>query len=233
MKNLQNAQVVFRRVRGRIIPILKKGGRAAEKNAPELAIATLYGGTIGNVVGKVEAAKANKKDGEEITKALRGRKNAVDTKKLTKQSGIKNVNVITNAKDVKKHFKKEDQRLGRILQQIATKGDNAFALPNYKGKDYIFARKKTNKHVIGHELGHIKDFRQNKRGISDKWFSTLSGKTYKREVEAWNQSPVKMTKDGEKLKEKALRTYERNRDYSRAGTAIGTAGVFTLLKTVL
>lgn len=185
--------IVFRKIRGRIIPIVT---------------AAVAGTTVGSAV----ASASNKGFHEEIKKARK--KNLVDARKFTKKSGI-NAEIVSTEKGFKKHFGAISRLVNRSSFEAAKKGKNAFT--TYKdGKVLILAGSKVNRDVLSHELGHAKGIL--KRGGMPK-YSAFFGSQYKEEVSAWKNAPTKAK--NRKLRKEALKTYERQRDYSRVGAAGG------------
>ena len=216
MSKLAAAKVVFRRIRGRIVPIPVSG--------KDVALIGGGGAVAGASFGSISAAKQNRRDMAKITKDWKNPKTSVETKKFVKQIKFKNVTVITNLKDLyASKLKPRTKRAAEPLVIMAQAGRNAFA-GRIDKQDVIIASKRAPKSVIGHELGHIRDFR--KRGkpgfFQTGLIGTLTGATYEREKRAWKLSPSK----DRSTQKKALGTYERTRDRTRAGAALGfTAGI--------
>lgn len=244
---LKAGQVVFRRIRGKIIPIAKGAGEATKKAATNVRkkasrnlgkkitvedkqFAMKYGAggvILGPSVGMGVAGMMNR---EKVKDLFKKSGTSVDSKAYVKKTGIKNVTVITGRQDVAKikglSFR---QKIGlERAADMASSGKNAFAT-RIKKKDFILVGKKTQADIIGHELGHIKDFR--KRGMPG-FFDTgvtgsLLGRTLKMEKRAWKASPEKKQK-GKKI---ALGTYERAQTGARAGLGVAVAsGVGLLLR---
>lgn len=227
--------VRFVRIRGKIVPIMQKAGeaikgagRTAKKEAghvgkgltgpagPIVALNTAWamviGGTLGGMAGSAMAAK----DRSKLIRGMKTDKDRVDAKAAT-SSVIKNVTVVSTQKDADKAFKTDAER--KYFGQMATKGtkDNAFAM-RYKGKDYVFTTQKVSRTVLGHEIGHIKDYRANGvPGPLSRLFGSLTGATLRRERRAWDYNPYKK-QERQDLKQGALGTYEKR----TRGVQIGT-----------
>lgn len=215
--NTKAVKVVFRRIRGRIIPLFTKGNAGVKAGAA---------GGLGVAVSSIFTMKQNNKDYRTVIKKFD--KNKVDAKRFIKKSGIENVKLLSSTSDVSKlnvNF------LRKIQLKIAVKriaGRNAAAL-ELGGKFYVISPKKINKSILGHELGHIKDMKKLTPPLYNSIYAQkIFGGTYKLEKRAWNLSPSK-SKDGMKA---ALRTYERDKNNSRVGFATG-AGGFLILRKIL
>lgn len=208
---IDGTRIIFRKIRGKIVPIFKK------KKA-ELTVGGIFGGTVGAGIGMEIALAESEKDFKRLKKIIS--KPKVNTRKFIINSKLKNISLISSEKQLAKNkFFTKREKLGlRQAAIIAEKGENAFAL-SLRGKDFIFAGKKGNPAVIGHELGHIKDFR--KRGVPGFFgtglLGTLSGEILKTEKIAWKISASK-SKEGITP---ALRTYERSQARARQVGATG------------
>lgn len=247
--------VVFRRIRGRIVPIIasrassakntaKVYAKAANRNPGAVAstsmwsaVGAFYASVVGSVAGAVSANSARKKLQSEMHRG-----EMVDAHKAGK--AVKGVKVITSETEARKAFSKEprvfrDYAIADKMAVLAREGtkNNAFAL-RYKGKDYVFTSKKVNKYVIGHELGHIQDYRKNGTpgAFGSGIIGSISGATLRREKRAWDLSPFKPKNgkqaEGEsRVKNPALTTYSRSTRGAQGGAAMGVAvGMWTLAK---
>ena len=142
---------------------------------------------------------------------------------------VPGVTVISTPAQAKKEFGFLTRRLvvNPFLEQ-AKHGATAGAIPAYKKhfwskkKDIVLVPKKAEESVLGHELGHIKDFRKRPHGFRDAFFPTTSGRQYAREEAAWKESPSKKGKQD--LAPIALESYKRARTTARVSTGI-VAGV--------
>ncbi len=118
------------------------------------------------------------------------------------------------AKGSKLYYPTEDAEFGR----------NAFAYKSDSGKEFIISSKTVNKQVIGHELGHIVDFRKGGLDQNDRDFTgVFMGRELASETRAWDYSPFKGKKD-EPLRTDALDSYKVHRNNARIygiGTAAG------------
>ena len=224
MSKLQTGAVIFRRIRGRIIPILKK-----EKGTigASLGLGTFglgIGGSIGSAVLTKEDVKKSKRFA-----ALMKKSEKSDTKKFVASSGIK-TDVFTNEKDIlkSKSLSVKEKKFFRFFGHASGtfQGRNAF-VAKIRGKNYLVSGEKTNKAVIGHELGHIKDYQKHgtQRGFFDRGImGNISGNVVAREKRAWSYSPViKLSSTEKSIKKAALEGYETKQRRTRIGGAIGTA----------
>lgn len=242
--------VRFVRIRGKIVPIMQKAGeaikgagRAIKREAGYVKKGATHEGGAGGVVaaevgfwgailtGSIGGAIGSKMAAKDRSKLIRGMKtdkDRVDAKKAT-SSVMKNVTVVSTQKDADKAFKTDAER--KYFGQMAVKGtkDNAFAM-RYKNKDYVFTTAKVSRTVLGHELGHIKDYRTNGTpGALSRVFGSLTGATLSRERRAWEYSPFKK-KQREDMKQGALGTYEKRTRGVQAGVGVAGAGVWMLLR---
>lgn len=201
------SNVVFRKIGGRIVPIAA-------------------GAALGATVGFAASVDTNKKGMAELSRKIKS--NPVDTKLAVARSGVKDVTVISTKQSLKKHFGFLDRLSLNSALKEAQKGSNAFALEN-DGKAFIIAGKRVNSAVIGHELGHIKDFRRNG---TPGFFETglagvVTGNLLRREKKGWRNSTVKPGK----VKAPALATYERAQKWAHTGAALGAiAGLLYKVK---
>jgi len=114
----------------------------------------------------------------------------------------------------------EKSMIRKMAKQVLEHGTNAFVLPA-QGRDIIVIPPKIHKHVVEHELGHVRDFAKRpwkKPGILKSMLASVWKPTYRklvmeREERAWKHTKAK------KLKEKALGSYERGFHYGRVAPA--------------
>lgn len=199
-----SAGVIFRRIGGRIVPILAK---AIPGVAPGAVVGALAGVTAGAVAAKPEL------------KELKSKINShpVNAKKFVLSSGV-DATVITSNRDLKKNFGFFRRlQLSSALSQ-AKQGNNAFAL-QHDGKNFILSKSSVNAEVLGHELGHIKDFKKNgKLGFTETGIlGALTGGTLAREQRAWKMRAYA----GHTAEKPALRSYEKGQVGARIGLAVG------------
>ena len=240
--------VKFIRIRGRIVPIfdkarqgIKKVVGAAKSEASRVgrgvttesgAAVAVYGVPfllVSNTIGASIGASAAKKDSERLIKEMKSGRDVVDAKKAAKV--MKNVTIITDAKDSDNAFKKEDERFKMMMRHVATEGtkNNAFAL-RYKEKDYVITQRRVSRTVLGHELGHIEDYRRNgTAGIGEIMFGRITGATVRRERRAWELSPFK-GKERKGMRESAIGTYEKTTRGAQIGTAAGAGAIWAVLR---
>jgi len=196
-------QMVFRRIRGRIIPITKK-------NLEDSAVAGAVGGYAGTIAGSVVASIKGQKDSEYIVKKIK-KENQVDAKGFGRKANIK---VLTSNKDLYKENMKPN-----VITKEAFKGNNAFAMWNRKKNEpLVIIRKKVNRSVLAHEIGHAIDLKKRKGHLP---YNILTGSQYESEARAWDIAEKKFGKIDQELKKRALKTYERERDYQRIGLGGG------------
>jgi hypothetical protein len=214
--------VIFRRIGGRIIPIIKEHGPSIAHRAVNTALGAIGGAAFGLEGAAIEGAVRGTHN-----KVVFGlNTNTVNTKAFVKkQREFKNVEVVTGLKDLY-HNKKIPlfSKIALIAPMLSVrKGKNAFATRIGK-VELIGAHKKTNPAAIGHELGHIKDFRKNgvpgaiKYGLP----GMISGHQYDIESRAWKLSPHKKLNSQQKeLKSVALGSYATARRWTRIGAVTG------------
>ena len=98
----------------------------------------------------------------------------------------------------------------KLVKTVLKKENNAFVFPS-KTKDILVMPPKLHKHVVEHELGHLRDFEKTpfkkpgllKSSLALVWKPTYKELVLEREERAWKHSKAK------KLKTKALGSYER------------------------
>lgn len=147
-------------------------------------------------------------------------------------SRYKNIEVITNREDLmaSKTLTDEEKEDFYGLASDSEAGDNAAAWKHpTTGQEYVFASKKVNKQVLGHELGHIEDYRSGFKGGENGFFSALTGKQVEKEERGWDKSPYRGPED-EPVKTHALQTYKAVRTGARITAAItaATAAAFVV-----
>ena len=99
--------------------------------------------------------------------------------------------------------------------------DNAFYLP-IKGNEAVVVPKKVSPHVVGHEIGHHRDFEGDVPGFFETGrIGTLRGKVLDMERRAWEKSPIELDETGEEMKGLALGAYENKQKYTRIGLGFG------------
>ena len=112
-----------------------------------------------------------------------------------------------------------DKRYIRNLARYVFRTEgNAFAVPD-KAKDILIIPPKIHKHVVEHELGHVRDFAEKpykKPGIIPSIVASVWKPKYKelvleREERAWKHTRAR------KLKKKAVGSYERAFHFGRIG----------------
>jgi len=126
----------------------------------------------------------------------------------------------------------EKDMIRRFAKQVLTSKDNAFVVPDKK-KDIIIIPPEIHKHVVEHELGHVRDFAEKayeRPGfltsiLSLLWKPTYNKTVMEREQRAWDYTKAR------KMREKALGSYERGFHFGRAPLAGGT-GLFAILKGI-
>ncbi len=239
--------VKFVRIRGRIVPImdkaksgLKKAGEFIKREAGHVGkgsthpgapltfqvgfFGTIAAGSLGGAIGRSMAAG----DRTKLIRGMHTDKDKVDAKKAT-SSVMSNVTVVTSSADAKKAFKtKEEQQYFGRMATLGTK-NNAFAM-RYKNKDYVFTTAKVSRSVLGHELGHIQDYRKNGTpGVFSRAFGSVTGATLRREKRAWELSPFKK-QERKDLKEAALGTYEKYTRGVQVGAATAGAATWAVLR---
>lgn len=205
------APVIFRRIGGRVIPILTgvKPGRV------------IAGAAVGAMVGEAAGAGSAHNDLKSLQRNMG--KDLVNTRAAVKRFGVANVTIISGESDLRKNFGWFRRLQLKGATRLAAKRKNAFAA-RIGGKDYLFISKRANAGVIGHELGHIKDFRRNGApGFISSTLGRLSGSTLAAEKRAWALSPSKRRDS----KDSALKTYSSAQTGSRwgaiAGAMVGSA----------
>jgi hypothetical protein len=189
------------------------------------------------------------KDQRSTEKALKGKNGAVDAKQFIRKHDPK-VFVATTESDVKmvikkeKGIPKEDRAIAiAMLSRMVRSKENAAALRGEFG-EYIFSAPMMNPEILGHELGHIWDFRSKginfkqmgpykERALSGIWRPSFNKEIMRAEQEAWRLSPHK--EDGSKLEESALGTYDKGFHQGRgmAAGAVAAMLAFTLIKVRL
>lgn len=223
-------RVVFRRIRGRIIPIIQ--------NAPFVAAGGFIGATSGNVTSGLFQMRKRKKLEKAFTEDLTNSKKFLSfLKKKNKIVRDLNISLVSESSDIDKvkglTFLEKVQ-----IEAIVDSGgleNNAFFLQSRRGKRVILAGKKVPKNILGHEIGHAIDFSQNKpRFYEGGIFGTLSGKELKREQDAWDKSPVRSNKHRKRTQDLALSTYSEVKVGTRIGAFTGavTAGGLIALRNL-
>lgn len=196
----------------------------------------VYGAIAGSTVGGVYQTVALRKLGPKLDKELKGPKQVDSRATVRGLKEFSKVEVITSRADleanknltnVEKSLAIKGKKLRYEIETFAS-GSNAAAYKSPEtGKEFIFASKSVNKQVLGHELGHIKDYREGKIDKStSSVFGVIKGKQYAAESRAWDKSPFK-GKEDEPLKTDALQTYKINRRAHRTMAAFSVAGAAT------
>lgn len=117
----------------------------------------------------------------------------------------------------------EKSIINRMATKILKSETNAFVLPS-KQRDIIVIPPKIHKHVVEHELGHVRDFEAKpykkpnilQAILMSVWKPTYKKHVLEREERAWKHSKAK------NLKTKALGSYERGFHHGRvAPSAVG------------
>ena len=111
-----------------------------------------------------------------------------------------------------------------FAKTVLAKENNAFVVPS-EAKDILVMPPKLHKHVVEHELGHLRDFEKTpfkKPGFLKSLLALVWKPSYKklvldREERAWKHSRAK------KLKTKAVGSYERGFHVGRGSLATGGA----------
>jgi len=213
------ANIAFRMVKGRVIPIKVPLGASGGPN--DTALRTAIGGALGLEAGRVAAHYSAQENRDVLRKQMK--KNQVKAKKWLNAAGAKNVTHIGSHKEAmnQKHLPKA-LKSKRFWQNLK---DNAFHVQDRKSakkgkrKSWIVTKgNRVNRDVLGHELGHHRDYV--KRGKFG--YSAVLGSKYKSEKRAWKESPIPRTKQNRKLRDNALETYRKERDYTRGGLALGS-----------
>lgn len=105
-----------------------------------------------------------------------------------------------------------------------------FIPDSIKDKKIIFSSDKVHPSIFAHEAGHIIDFDE-KRGPFKKFYKDYIRGTLAMEQAAWEKAPGK---NHDEIKEKAISTYKRARNYpiigALAGGIMGIAGDVALRK---
>jgi hypothetical protein len=167
-----------------------------------------------------------------LNKVLSDSKKAVDAKAFIRKYDAK-VTVCTNEADVVAMTKKEKgipkhERAAVVymLTDMIRSRVNAAALTGEYG-EYIFSAPMMSPEILGHELGHILDFRKKglnykKQGpyrprmLSGVWKPHFKKETYQSEVAAWKASPYRQGKTP--IEDAALGTYDKGFHQQRATT---------------
>jgi len=218
-----------------------KGGRTIAKSLPVHAVNARAGGIAGLGLGFIASGAYQVRALSKVWPKLK--KDMLEHQVATKEtvSGLKEfrgVEVISSRRDLEESktltnaekryvIKSSKKHLGYGIDEI-TGGQNAAAWKNPDtGKEYVFASEKVNKQVLGHELGHIRDFREGKIDRSTGSFTgILKGRQVASETRAWDKSPFK-GKDDEPVRTNALETYKINRRAARiipGFSVVGTVG---------
>lgn len=159
---------------------------------------------------------------------LRGKgKERVDTEAwlsmLLKKKPLKRPPVVvTKIEDLEAALKGDDFTKGekilirRFAKLVLKKESNAFVVPS-KTKDLMVIPPKMHKHVVEHELGHVRDFAEKgfkKPGIVDAVLMNFWKPTYKKQVLDREERAWKHTK-ARKLKKGAIGSYHKGFHYGR------------------
>ena len=210
---------------------------------------------VGSLAGSLIAGK---KSSDVMQKELLESKNKIDTKKYfdaSKQDLPKNTVLYTN-KDLHKKVK-DTKDIGEMrfwqMLRAATEG-NAAAMPEseskpgpvrkrllsalgikapqeLEGKNIVFADDKVPASVMAHELGHIIDFDEERKGGLSKKLQNAFSLPYRSERAAWDKAPKHGIKDEEfnRVRKNMLGTYYNGLIYPLVGAGAGalTAGLIT------
>jgi hypothetical protein len=246
-----SAGVAFRRIHGRIIPIIMGAAKAArsqganaakivkagtkvsveyaKKNPGDAFKVAAAGGIFGGMLGGYAATRVNRKQLPKIKEEMQ-KSPQVDSRKFVKKT-MPDVKVLTSTKDLykDKHMTPWEKMVLTPHMRSVEQGDNAFAL-RLRGKDYVAVQKRAREGVVGHELGHIKQYQAGKRPST--FFPRLLGGQARFEKDAWKRSPS--SDKNNTLQKRTYGTYKRARDYVRIGTAAGAAAsVFAVARKAL
>lgn len=124
--------------------------------------------------------------------------------------------VVTRIEDLEAALKGDDfawyekSQIRRFAKYVFRTESNAFVVPG-KTKDLLVIPSKIHKHVVEHELGHVRDFAEKpykKPGVIDSvlaglWKPTFEQQVLEREERAWAHTKAR------KLKEGAIGSYHR------------------------
>ena len=220
-------------------------GKAIAKTAEFGGHAAL--GTAGGAIAfapAIAVAYQNRKFkdlGPRLQKELK--ENQVESKKTVRtMSEFNKVKVISTRKEMLKdkdlsdeekfYVVKKPKKLYAPMEEFE-RGGNAAAYQSESGKEYVFASKKVNRQALGHELGHIRDYRSGELNPSDygSHMGIIKGKQVEAEQRAWDKSPLKGPKD-EPLKTDALESYKvvRNTLRIHAGTSVAIGIGYSILR---
>lgn len=223
-----------------------KTGSAFSISPNRAANTLLVSAAIGSVVGSAIAVKKNKEFVEKKVLQEKGKKkvDAKDFFQKIKKSLPKDTVLLTNEElhaKVKKSKTIDELEFLQLLRS-ASEG-NAAAIPKhvtesgvtkhlvperFRGKNYIITDDKVNPAILAHEAGHIIDFDQvEKSPFLKKFFTKLFRGTVAIEAAAWDKAPKvdgMKEKDFKEMRDGALATYKRGRDYPIFG-ALGGAAV--------
>lgn len=193
-------------------------------------------GTTGLAIYDLLKARGYGWDAEKIKRALVSGKQ-VDSQKFVDKVAP-NVTVLWEKKKIENALRKEmpewEAKLhAHQLEAMVGGGDNAAAYPGRKGS-YIFAGPKANPEVLGHEVGHILDYRQRKTTIADESRSPIAPfwrPTYEREVmtperRAWELAPGRARPTA--TERAALGTYDKGFHVQRGAFSATTAAILAL-----
>jgi len=190
-------------------------------------------------------ARGHDKDVEKVRRAITSG-TLVNSRKFVNKIDPK-IKIFSTRSDIKQALSREPLIKPRVATALAASissqimsGRNAFAMPGERG-DYIFAPERTSAQVLGHEVGHILDFRKKSINIrrlgpyEETFWSSFWKPTHEQQVmgperRAWRMSPER--KRPGSLERAALGSYEKS-FHGRRGAMSGVTAMALGLGTAL
>ena len=178
--------------------------------------------TIGAGVGGLTSSILTRMNNKEMTEIMTSKNDLIPTKEYVAQYDP-TASVLSSHADVDKS--KEYNALENfILKRMIPKDD----LPwknyyNNPERNLVIAPEMSNKYLLGHELGHAKDLKDNPPipYPGAETVRSLTGELTNIEERAWNKSPIEMDEEGERVKRVAITPYNNLQKYIRIGFGLG------------
>lgn len=231
-------------------PFFALGARdkLAALSGPQIAGLALAAGSGTLAVYDLLRTRGLNRDVDDVTRAMTtGRR--VDAQKFVHKIDP-DIKVVTRSRDVDRVLGREkslgDLQRAIIAADLKTKidaGDNAAALAGTHGP-VIFVAPRAPANVLGHEIGHVLDFRARGKTIADPepissrmaamfWRPAYERGTMAEERRAWELSPTRRGPTG--LETAALGTYDKRFHAQRGAMAgvLSSAVVSVLLSSMI